>query len=338
MTKMRAVTVDDANKKQASSLSITEVDAPKISDKNHVLVNVKAFGLNRMDVMQRQGLYPLPPGVSTIIGVEFSGIVKEAGELASGSWKAGDEVFGLAFGGAYAELIVVDSGMLTRKPKELSWAQAAAIPEAWLTAFQALFLIAEMQPGARVLIHAGASGVGIAANQLARGFGASEVFTTAGSKDKCDFLKNKIGVDHAINYKEQDFAEEIRKATDGKGMDVIIDFIGASYFKQNVASAARDGRMVMLGLPSGGKPEGVELGPILFKRLRIEGTTLRSRTTEYQTELLQRFSREALPKLLDGHYNLVIHATLPWEKIVEATEMLEGAHNTGKIVCTIGEQ
>lgn len=335
---MRAVTVDDANKKHASSLSITEVDAPQITDKSHVLVSVKAFGLNRMDVMQRQGLYPLPPGISTIIGVEFSGIVKEAGEQASGSWKEGDEVFGLAFGGAYAELIVVDSGMLTRKPKELSWAQAAAIPEAWLTAFQALFLIAEMQPGARVLIHAGASGVGIAANQLARGFGASEVFTTAGSKAKCDFLKNMIGVDYAINYKEQDFAEEVRKATDGKGVDVIIDFVGQSYFKQNVASAARDGRMVMLGLLSGGKLDGVELGPILFKRLRIEGTTLRSRTTEYQTDLLQRFSREALPKLIEGHYNLVIHDTLPWDKIVEATEMLEGAHNTGKIVCTIGKQ
>jgi len=333
-TRMRAVVVSEGDKKQASSLSISsEVQRPELKNNSDALVKVKAFGLNRMDVMQRLGQYPLPPGVSTILGVEFSGIVEDAGSKTD--YKKGDEVFGLAYGGAYAEYIVLNAGMLTRKPEELSFAQAAAIPEAWLTAFQALFLVAGMQEGAKVLIHAGASGVGVAANQLAKGFGAKTVFSTAGTPEKVEFLK-KLGVDHAINYKTQKFPDEIQKLTDGQGVDVIVDFVGGSYFAMNIASAARDAHMVMLGGLGGlVTPEPINLGPVLFKRIRIEGTTLRSRTVEYQSDLLQRFSKEALPKLLKGHYELVLHKVLPWEKVVEATEMLEQSANMGKIVCTI---
>ncbi|KAK9900643.1 putative quinone oxidoreductase [Cystobasidium minutum MCA 4210] len=331
---MRAVIVNDKNKAKASSLSIGEIERPQVKDPKHALVQVKAFGLNRMDIMQRQGMYPVPPQAPATLGVEFSGIIEEAGN--SSGWKKGDEVFGLTYGGAYAEYVLVDGGMLTSKPKELSWEQAAAIPEAWLTAFQALILIAEMKEGARVLIHAGASGVGIAAIQLAKGFGAKEVFTTAGSQEKLDFLTNKIGADHGINYKTQKFSDEILRITDKQGVDVIIDFVGQGYFEMNLQSAARDAHMVMLGLLSGGKVEGgLDLSTILYKRMRIEGTTLRSRSTEYQVDLLQRFSKEALPKVMQGHYELVIHKVLPWDKIVEATEILENSGNTGKVVCTI---
>ncbi|KAJ9123092.1 hypothetical protein QFC22_001282 [Naganishia vaughanmartiniae] len=226
--KMKCILIKDG-KGPAENLYMGEEKIPSL-EPGQVLVKVRAFGLNRMDIMQREGKYPLPPQASkTIMGVEFSGeIVKtSAGELKSYNgeeWKQGDEVFGLAYGGAYAEYIAISSKMIIRKPSRLSWVEAAGIPENWMTAFQALFLEGGFKKGENVLVHAGASGVGVAANQLAVAFGADKVFTTAGTKDKVEFLNNLSGGKiHPINYREQNFEEEIKKI-DEKGVDLVIDF------------------------------------------------------------------------------------------------------------------
>ncbi|KAK4047719.1 hypothetical protein OIV83_005227 [Microbotryomycetes sp. JL201] len=339
MTQMRAVLVKNGKSDSARDLYIGETDRPELKN-DEVLVQVKAFGLNRMDILQRQGLYPLPPGVTKILGVEFSGIVVES---KGSKFKKGDEVFGLAYGGAYAEYIAVAEGMVTKKPADVSWTQAASIPENWLTAYQALYLIADTQPGASILIHAGASGVGLAAIQLAKTFGAGKIFATAGTADKCKFVEQH-GATRCINYKEvEDFASEILKDTDNAGVSVIVDFVGQNYWDKNLKVLARDGRMVMLGTLSGGKTKGpTDISPILFKRLRIEGTTLRSRSLEYQSNLLQQFSEKALDKLFHKCANgtgegldLVIHKVYNWNDIAEAHEEMESAQNIGKIVVEI---
>jgi NADPH:quinone reductase-like Zn-dependent oxidoreductase len=218
------------------------------------------------------------------MGVEFSGEVLSAGQSAQSTFQKGQPVFGLALGGAYAQVIKVQSSLLLHKPDKLSWEQAAAIPEQWLTAFQALRPLANLQPKESVLIHAGASGVGLAAAQLAKDFGAAKVYVTAGSEDKCKMCES-IAADRAFNYKAQDWAEELSKATNGEGVDVIMDFIGANYWNNNINSLKRDGRLIMQGAMGGVK---VKDGAF-FKRLRIIGSTLRSRTVEYQGQLVQDF-------------------------------------------------
>ncbi|POY74874.1 hypothetical protein BMF94_2147 [Rhodotorula taiwanensis] len=350
--KMRAVLIKGGKSDSAQDLYLGEADRPTLKEGDgRIIVKIKAFGLNRMDIMQRRGVYPLPPGASEILGVEFSGTVEEAG---SSDFKKGDPVFGLATGGAYAEYISVPAGMCTRKPDHVSWEQAAAVPENWLTAWQALFLIAEMKAGSKVLIHAGASGVGLAAIQLAKAFDA-QVFLFAGNLCfalTTGFLQRSAGTDEkikfveqhgakGINYKTQNFAEEVAKLTDKTGVDIVIDFIGADYMEKNLASLGRDGRMVMLGLMGGAKTEGpFDISQILYKRLRIEGTTLRSRSLDYQSNLLQDFSKKALDKVFarckgDEGLDLVIHKTFDWNEIAQAHEEMEQAKNIGKIIITI---
>ncbi|BGP39957.1 hypothetical protein JCM10450v2_003937 [Rhodotorula kratochvilovae] len=337
MPTMRAVLVRDGKSESAEGLYIGDAERPTLQDGDgRVLVKVICFGLNRMDIMQRRGLYPLPPGASTILGVEFSGTIEEPG---ASDYKKGDEVFGLATGGAYAEYISVPAGMVTRKPAHVSWEKAAAVPENCLTAWQTLIRIAEMKEGQKVLVHAGASGVGLAAIQLAKMFGASLVIATAGTDDKVKFVQQHGA--KGINYKTQDFAEEVAKLTDKQGVDVIIDLVGASYWERNMASVARDGRIVLVGLVGGAKTDKpFDLSQLLYKRARVEGTTLRSRSLEYQTELLQDFSKRALDKVF-AHCNgeegldLVIHKVFDWNDIVAAHQEMEQAKNTGKIIVRI---
>ncbi|BGP16053.1 hypothetical protein JCM10213v2_004047 [Rhodosporidiobolus nylandii] len=325
--KMRAILVKDGQGEKADSLYIGEAERPTLKE-GEVLVKIKATGC--------MGKYPVPPGASPIIGVEFSGTIEEAG---SSEFKVGEAVFGLATGGAYAEYIAVPAGMVTRKPENVSWVQAAAVPENWLTAYQALFLIADLQPGQSVLIHAGASGVGLAAIQLAKAFGADLVIATAGTDEKVKFVEQHGA--KGVNYKTQNFAEEVAKLTDKAGVNVVIDFVGQDYWAKNIESMGRDGRMVMLGLLSGPKTKDpLDLSQILYKRLRIEGTTLRSRSLQYQTDLLQEFSKKALDKVFskcgggDG-LDLVIHKVFDWKDIVAAHEEMEQAKNIGKIICEI---
>ncbi|KAH8670994.1 zinc-binding dehydrogenase [Xylariales sp. PMI_506] len=310
----------------------TPVPTPK---EGEALIRVKAFGLNRMDLIQREGRYPLPPQAPSTMGVEFSGTITSFGPDGHGDFKEGDAVFGLAYGGAYAEYIAVSSKMLLHKPDFLSWEQAAGIPETWITATQALYLIGEFTRGKSVLWHAGASGVSIAGIQLSKDSGASAVFATAGSDDKCAFIERELGATKAFNYKTTPgWDEEILKLTGGKGVDVIIDFIGASYFERNINAAARDARWVSLGMMGGTKLENVDIGKMLYKRIRFEGSTLRSREPEYQGRLRDKLA-EYIPHFESGQLKIFVDKVLPMDQIQEAHRLLEANKTTGKIICTV---
>jgi NADPH:quinone reductase-like Zn-dependent oxidoreductase len=250
------------------------------------VVKVVAFGINRMDISQRRGGYPVPPQAPATLGVEFSGLIESLGPGDHRGLSEGDEVFGLTYGGAYAEYVAVSTGMLLRKPPGLSFAQSAAIPEAWITATQALHVVLGFERGKTILWHAGASGVSIAGIQLSRAAGASAIFATAGTDAKCALVSSEqVGATLAVNYKTQDFVEEMMRATEGKGVDYIVNHVGGPYFERNMAVAARDARIVMLGRMGGMKIAQADISPILLKRIRIEGSTLRSREEVYQQEL-----------------------------------------------------
>ncbi|KZV85758.1 quinone oxidoreductase putative [Exidia glandulosa HHB12029] len=332
---MRAVLVKDG-KGPIEHLHIGETPIPTLKT-GEVLVKVKAFGLNRMDVIQRQGNYPLPPGASEILGVEFSGTVAKLGEGAT-KWKEGDEVFGLVAGGAYAEYVSAPQTHLIPKPEYLTWVEAASIPEAFLTAYQALVLVCDLKKDENVLIHAGASGVGVAANQIARFFGAKAIVTTASTEDKLSWLRT-LGATHTANYKTTDFSQVVKDATNGRGVDVVVDFVGKTHWEKNVNSLALDGRMVILAALSGAVIPELNILPLLYKRLRIQGSTLRSRSVAYQTDLIARFSNDLLGHITgekgDGAIKSYVHKVYPWTEIQTATREMEAGANSGKIMVEI---
>ncbi|KAJ5893323.1 quinone oxidoreductase [Penicillium taxi] len=332
---MRAVVIK-GGKGPATALSIDDKAEQPTPALGQALVKVKAFGLNRMDLLQREGLYPVPPQAPATLGVEFSGVVEKLGENASGDFKIGDEVFGLAYGGAYAEYIVVSTKMLIHKPAVLSWEEAAGVPETWITASQALFLIGDFQAGQSVLWHAGASSVSISGIQLAKIAGAKAIYATAGSQEKIDFLEKELGVTAAFNYKTQDWAAEIQKVTGGEGVNLTVDFVGAPYFQGDLNVAARDGRVVLLGLMGGTTlPDGVNIAPLLAKRIRFEGSTLRSRDEVYQGKLRDTLVSHALPKFIDGTFKVFVEKVFPFEDIVQAHQLMETNTTKGKIICVI---
>ncbi|KAI4139583.1 MAG: hypothetical protein L6R39_006218 [Caloplaca ligustica] len=293
-----------------------------------------------MDLLQREGMYPVPPQAPSTLGVEFSGTIEDFGrDVQDGGeegFKAGDEVFGLAYGGAYAEFISVSTHMLMRKPKELGWEEAAGIPETWMTATQAMYLIGEFAPGKTILWHAGASSVSIAGIQLSKGDKAGAIFVTAGSQEKIDFCVKEVGATAGFNYHMQDWAKEVLAATDGKGVDIIVDFVGQNYFQGNLDAAARDGRIVHLGAMSGTKlPAGVDIGGFVRKRLRFEGSSLRSRDEEYQGKLRDTLVEHVMPLLGKGEMKVYVEKVFSWENIVEAHQLMESNKTKGKIICTI---
>jgi NADPH:quinone reductase-like Zn-dependent oxidoreductase len=287
-----------------------------------------------MDIIQRRGFYPLPPQAPSTLGVEFSGTIETLGSDDHGGFQPGNEVFGLAYGGAYAEYIAVSTKMLLHRPASLSMVQCAALPEVWITATQALHLVLGFESGKSILWHAGASSVSIAGIQLAKVAGASAVFATAGTDDKCRFLTSELGATAAFNYKTQDWVSEIKDKTGGKGVDYIVDFVGGDYFQKNLDVSARDGRIVLLGTLSGGKVPNADISQILFKRIRIEGSTLRSRDEDYQGKLRDKLEGY-LPDFEKGNLKIVIDQVFPWERIQDAHQHMEAAKNSGKIVCTI---
>lgn len=300
------------------------------------IVKIKCFGLNRMDLLQREGNYPVPPQAPKTLGVEFSGTIESFGNDAEKDFKVGDEVFGLAYGGAYAEYIAVSTHMLMHKPKELSWEQAAGIPETWITATQAMYLIGEFAPGKSILWHAGASSVSIAGIQLCKADKASKIFVTAGSQEKIDFCVKELGATAGFNYHTQDWAKEILQATDGKGVDIVIDFVGQNYFQGNLDVAARDGHIVTLGAMSGTKlPAGVDIKSFILKRLRFEGSSLRSRDEQYQGKLRNTLWEHSAPKMRDGSFKLLVEKVFPWEEVVKAHQLMESNQTKGKIICRV---
>ncbi|KAI9849763.1 MAG: hypothetical protein M1838_006264 [Thelocarpon superellum] len=333
--KMKAVAI--RNGKGPSDALFVDNDTPKPTPKaSDALVKIKAFGLNRMDLLEREGKYPKPPQAPETMGVEFSGVIEAFGSNPERGFKVGDEVFGLAYGGAYAEYIAVSTHMLIHKPKELSWEQAAGVPETWITATQALYLVGEFEPGKTVLWHAGASSVSIAGVQLSRRDGAAAVYVTAGSDDKIDFCVKELGATAGFNYHTQDWAEEILNATGGKGVDIIIDFIGANYFSDNLKAAARDARIVNLACLGGAVlPAGVNIWHFVMKRLRFEGSSLRSRDLEYQGKLRDSLLEHALPKFVDGTFKIFVERVFPMSHIVDAHKLMESNQTKGKIICIV---
>jgi tumor protein p53-inducible protein 3 len=311
-------------------LYLGEWEAPRPGPKE-ILVRVRATAVNRADTLQRQGKYPVPPDASPILGLEMAGEVAEVGAEVS-RWQVGDQVCGLLGGGGHAEYALIHEELALLLPEGMAYTQATAIPEVFLTAFQALVWLAELQPGERVLIHAGASGVGTAAIQIAKEKGAEVIVTASAPKHA---LCLDLGANLAIDYRKQDFAAAVREATQGLGVDVILDFVAAPYFQANLDLLQTDGRLVMLALLGGGKLQGGNLTPILRKRLQIHGSTLRNRSLSYKIRLTQALHSFAWPRFQSGQIRPVVDRVLPWQEIVAAHRAIEANENAGKIVLSV---
>jgi tumor protein p53-inducible protein 3 len=324
---MKAVLVEE----QSTQMYIGETEKPTISG-DELLIKVKATALNRADLLQKRGNYPPPKGASPVLGLEMSGVVEEVGKNVKG-WQKGDRVCALLPGGGYAEYAAIPSEMAIPIPDSLSFEEGAAIPEVFLTAYLNLFQLGECTVGETVLIHAGASGVGTAAIQLVREAGATS-FVTAGTQEKREFCLS-LGADTAIDYKADPFAPKVKEATNGKGVNLILDFIGAPYWEQNIDSLALDGRLVLIGAMGGAKVKDVNLGKLLFRRLKVIGTALRSRPVADKIGLTKRFSEFALPRFADGRLKPIIDSTWNWKDVNEAHEHMEQNKNTGKIVLRV---
>ncbi|GAD98615.1 quinone oxidoreductase [Paecilomyces variotii No. 5] len=319
---MRAIAIK-GGKGPADALFVDTIPVPAPAS-NQALVKVKAFGLNRMDLLQREGQYPVPPQAPSTLGVEFSGTIESFGDYAGKDFAVGDNVFGLAYGGAYAEYIAVSVSMLVHKPAELSWEETAGIPEAIITLPAAVSIITNSHGVDVDNSDASDVFISIAGIQLSKADNASDIYVTAGSQEKIDFCVDKLGATAGYNYRTQDWASEIQKATEGRGVDVVIDFVGATHFQGNLNVAARDGRIVQLGQMSGSTlPAGVDISSFIRKRLRFEGSTLRSRDEQYQKKLRDLLVEHALPKFKDGSFKIFIEKTFPFEQVAEAHKLLE---------------
>ncbi|WP_345900526.1 NAD(P)H-quinone oxidoreductase [Martelella sp. UBA3392] len=295
-----------------------------------VLVKVAAAGVNRPDVAQRQGNYPPPPGASPILGLEVAGTVAGLGEGVTG-FAVGDRVCGLANGGGYAEFCILPEGQVLPAPDGLDDVSAAALPETFFTVWANLFMMAGLEKGKNVLIHGGTSGIGTTAIQLAKVFGASTIFTTAGSAEKCAAAE-RLGVDVAINYREKDFSEVI-KETSG-GVDIILDMIGGAYFQRNLSALSRDGCLSIIAFLGGPKVENANLMPIMLKRLKVTGSTMRPRTDAEKREIRDELLEKVWPLIAAGKVKPVIDRVFAFEDVVEAHRRMEGGDHIGKIVLT----
>ncbi|KAI9030456.1 quinone oxidoreductase [Hyaloraphidium curvatum] len=333
MATMRAVVVNGSGK-SPSDMAIGEVPRP-VPGPHEILVKVSAFGINRADTLQRAGGYPPPAGASSIMGLEIAGTVAEVGPGVE-DFKVGDRAFGLVPGGAYAEFCTIHKDMATAIPAAWSFEQAAALPEVWMTAYQALCYIAGVKEGEDVLIHAAASGVGTCLLQLAKAAGARNIIATAGTDRKLELAKS-LGATHAINYKkEPEWHTKVKEITGGRGVDVIIDFVAGSYFKKNIESVALDGRIIMLALLGGIKADpDLNLALILMKRIRIQGSTLRTRSLPYQIDLVKYVRKDVYAKIEKGELKSVIDKVFPWTEIAEAHKYLEADQSMGKVVITV---
>ncbi len=300
---------------------------------NEIRVRVHATALNRADIMQREGKYPPPEGASLIMGLEIAGEVESVGEDVT-RWQIGDKVFGLLPGGGYAEFAVMHQDMAMPIPDGWEFTDAAAVPEVFLTAFQALHWVGGLKAGETVLLHAGASGVGTAAIQLAQLMGAEVIVTASSGKHE---LCLELGAKHAIDYRKGPFLEKLKEITEDKGVNLIVDPIGGDYFDQNIQALQTDGRLVMLAVMAGGKTSA-NIGPIVFKRLQILGTTLRSRTRAYQIKLTQEFKNFAYEALQNKTIRPVVDEVFSWHDVAKAHRYMEANLSAGKVVLAIKER
>jgi NADPH2:quinone reductase len=296
-----------------------------------LLIRVAASGINRPDVLQRKGLYPMPPGVSDLPGLEIAGTVAagEPQDLAAADVAVGDRVCALVAGGGYAELCLAPAGQVLPVPKGLSDIEAASLPETFFTVWQNVFHIAGLVAGEWLLVQGGSSGIGVTAIQLAKARGA-KVIATAGSDDKGAACV-ALGADHAINYRTQDFVAEVLKLTGGRGVDVVLDMVAGDYIGRELQCLAEDGRIALIAVQGGLKSE-IDAGLVLRKRLAITGSTLRPRPVAYKTELARALKAQVWPLLEGGQVKPVIHRVFPAAEAAAAHALMESGTHVGKIV------
>ncbi len=326
---MKALLVNDTGSKPEMILGTAPTPSPGDYE---LLVKIKATALNRADLLQKSGNYPPPKGSSPILGLEMAGIVEETGHEVT-RYEKGDQVFGLLPGGGYAEYATIHERMAMHIPEGFSFEEAAAIPEVFLTAFQALKLLGKIKRNENVLIHAGASGVGTAAIQLAKKLFNCTVITTASKKKKLKACL-ELGADIAINYKKTDFSEEIISQLGENSIDLVLDFVGAPYWEQNINVIAMDGRLIYLAMLGGAKVKQLNLVPVLRKRLTIQGSTLRNRTDEYKMNLTSDFHSYAMELVENRDIQPVIHEIFDWNHAEQAHKMMEKNRNIGKVILT----
>ncbi|MGG3466231.1 NAD(P)H-quinone oxidoreductase [Neobacillus pocheonensis] len=324
---MKAVLVDERNQ----DLYIGDVHDP-IPTEGELLVKVKASAVNRADLLQRKGLYPPPPGASNILGLEMAGVIEGVGSGVTG-WKEGDRVYALLTGGGYAEKVVIPAEMAMKIPDGMSFEEAAAVPEAFLTAFLNTVELGHLQSGEDVLIHAGASGVGTAAIQIAKELGATSI-VTAGSAEKLDRCL-ALGANYTVNYKEEDFSKKVHAVTNGSGVQLILDFIGASYWDANIKSIGIDGRWILIGVLGGQQLANVNLGAFLQKRIHFIGSSLRSRSKSFKIELTRKFEAFSNEKFANGKLAPIIDRVYEWQDVAAAHQYIEENRNIGKIVLKV---
>jgi NADPH2:quinone reductase len=307
------------------SLPVPEPAAPE------VLIEVHAAGVNRPDVLQRLGMYPVPADADPLPGLEVAGEVVATGADVS-RWKSGDRVMALCHGGGYAEYCRVNQDHCLRKPENLSMIEAAAIPETYFTVWYNVFMRGGLQAGETLLVHGGSSGIGTTAIQLAVANGTS-VITTAGTGDKCDFCTD-LGADHAINYKAGDWEEMVRMLTDGKGVDLVLDMVAGPYMQKNMNVLGRDGRYVIIAFLQGSKAE-LDMRQVLGKRLTITGSTLRPQTPAEKAAIAAGLQEHVLPLLEAGAVKPIIDSTFALADAGKAHALMESSRHMGKIVLQV---
>ncbi|MCX7157926.1 MAG: NAD(P)H-quinone oxidoreductase, partial [Proteobacteria bacterium] len=298
---------------------------------HEILVKVAAAGVNRPDILQRMGLYAVPPDASDLPGLEIAGTVAAIGADVK-MWKVGDAVCALTHGGGYAEYCVTPEVQALPVPKGLSMTEAASLPETFFTVYSNVFDRGALKAGEVFLVQGGSSGIGVTAIQVAAAMG-HRVFATAGSDEKCAACV-KLGAEKAFNYKTQDWAEELKNATDGKGVNVILDMVGGDYVPKELKSLAVDGRLVMIAFLGGMKAE-VDLSVVMSKRLQITGSTLRPRTIEFKGEVAKSLRERVWPLIDAGKIKPVIYKTFPLAQAAEAHKLMETSQHIGKIVLTV---
>ncbi|MBV9653640.1 MAG: NAD(P)H-quinone oxidoreductase [Acetobacteraceae bacterium] len=326
---MRYVAASASGGPDVLHLARAEVPAPRAGE---ILIRVAAAGVNRPDIQQRKGLYPPPPGASPILGLEVAGEVAARGPDVP-ALREGDRVCALVNGGGYAEYCTAPATQCLPWPRGYDAIRAAALPETYFTVWANLFGLGRLQADETVLIHGGSSGIGLTAIQLARAFGA-HVSVTAGSAEKCDACR-RYGAAEAINYREQDFLEQVKRWTDGRGVDVVLDMVGAPYTPRNLRALAPDGRLVQIAFMHGSEVDALDLMPIMRKRLTVTGSTMRPRTAAEKAVIADALRQRVWPLLDQGRCGPVIHAVFPLDAVAQAHALMEDGAHIGKIMLRV---
>ena len=325
---MLAITVPTPGGPEA--LALAEVPDPTLAP-DEVLLDVVAAGVNRADLLQRQGHYPPPPGASAYLGLECSGRVAAVGADVTG-WAVGDEACALLAGGGYAARVAVPAGQLLPVPAGVSLVDAAALPEVACTVWSNVFMTAALAPGEWLLVHGGSSGIGTMAIQLAHAFGA-HVAVTAGSAEKLEVCRS-LGAEVLVNYRAEDFVEAVKAATDGAGVDVILDNMGAKYLARNVDALAAYGRLMVIGLQGGTRAE-LDLGVLLRKRASVAATSLRARPADEKAAIVAAVREHVWPLVASGAVRPIVHARMPLAQAADAHRLLESSTHIGKVLLTV---